>query len=159
MRTAKVTLANRTVSPTRSCDHLSCFWLGKGGHLTTEHNSKGCGILMILIARAFFCGLWGATGSDTHQKSSRSFAIGERVGALGLAPTLVLRFGFRLFYRFLRSRLLLCLLLLRRPGVFMRRFLSTVSGFAVARLFSGFIVSGLMVARFVIPCLVVSGLL
>jgi hypothetical protein len=24
-----VTLANRTVSPTRSCDHFSCFWLGK----------------------------------------------------------------------------------------------------------------------------------
>src|SRR5580700_6012750 len=30
IRTMSVTLANRTVSPTRSCDHLSCFWLGKG---------------------------------------------------------------------------------------------------------------------------------
>jgi hypothetical protein len=29
IRTPKVMLANRTVSPTRSCDHFSCFWLGK----------------------------------------------------------------------------------------------------------------------------------
>src|SRR5208282_4746966 len=29
IRTAKVMLANTTVSPTRSCDHFSCFWLGK----------------------------------------------------------------------------------------------------------------------------------
>src|SRR5258707_15795245 len=28
IRTASVTLATRTVSPTRSCDHFSCFWLG-----------------------------------------------------------------------------------------------------------------------------------
>src|SRR5215469_14072 len=29
MRAASVMLANSTVRPTRSCDHLSCFWLGK----------------------------------------------------------------------------------------------------------------------------------
>jgi len=29
IRTMRVALAAMTVSPTRSCDHLSCFWLGK----------------------------------------------------------------------------------------------------------------------------------
>ena len=28
-RKAKVRLAMTTVSPTRNCDHFSCFWLGK----------------------------------------------------------------------------------------------------------------------------------
>src|ERR1039457_1902238 len=36
IRTAKVALANRTVSPTRSCDHFSCFWLGSG--VSKRHN-------------------------------------------------------------------------------------------------------------------------
>ena len=30
IRTARVTLATRTVIPTRSCDHLTCCWLGTG---------------------------------------------------------------------------------------------------------------------------------
>jgi hypothetical protein len=29
IRTMRVALAATTVSPTRSCDHFSCFWLGK----------------------------------------------------------------------------------------------------------------------------------
>ena len=44
IRTASVTLANRTVSPTRSCDHFSCFWLGKVVRRRQEHNNKRGGI-------------------------------------------------------------------------------------------------------------------
>jgi hypothetical protein len=35
-----MTLAITTVSPTRSCDHLSCFWLGKVVSKRQKHNSK-----------------------------------------------------------------------------------------------------------------------
>src|SRR5579862_21716 len=49
IRTMSVMLATRTVSPTRSCDHLSCFWLGKG--VRGRHN--------IIAKSGGFQGLFG----------------------------------------------------------------------------------------------------
>ena len=40
IRTPRVTLANTTVSPTRSCDHFSCFWLGKVVSERQKHHTK-----------------------------------------------------------------------------------------------------------------------
>jgi len=44
IRTASVMLAKRRVSPTRSCDHLSCFWLGKVVCKRQKHDNKRRGI-------------------------------------------------------------------------------------------------------------------
>jgi hypothetical protein len=46
IRTMRVTLAATTVSPTRSCDHLSCFWLGKVVRKRQKHHSKHRQIFM-----------------------------------------------------------------------------------------------------------------
>src|SRR5260370_32380133 len=40
IRTMRVALATTTVSPTRSCDHLSCFWLGKVVCKRQKHHNK-----------------------------------------------------------------------------------------------------------------------
>src|SRR5580658_2464906 len=71
IRTASVTLANRTVSPTRSCDHLSCFWLGKVVSQTTEHNSKHHGISGSRFLEA------GKGLSGGKNEGSHSFRVGR----------------------------------------------------------------------------------
>jgi hypothetical protein len=40
IKTMRVALAITTVSPTRSCDHFSCFWLGKVVCKRQKHHSK-----------------------------------------------------------------------------------------------------------------------
>jgi len=40
MRVARIMLAATTVTPTRSCDHFSCFWLGKLTRDRKKHDSK-----------------------------------------------------------------------------------------------------------------------
>src|SRR5258706_8973128 len=41
IRTPSVMLAKTTVSPTRSCDHFNCFWLGTiVGKTTAGHHNK-----------------------------------------------------------------------------------------------------------------------
>jgi len=61
IRTASVMLAKRRVSPTRSCDHLSCFWLGKVVCKRHKHHNKRRGIFSI---REF---LAGGKDRDTRQ--------------------------------------------------------------------------------------------
>src|SRR6266536_3113604 len=62
IRTAKVTLANTTVSPTRSCDHFSCFWLGNLVCERQKHHNKR--------ARRFRVSRW--------RTKARESAIGRR---------------------------------------------------------------------------------
>src|ERR1035437_5668970 len=117
IRTARVTLANRTVSPTRSCDHFSCFWLGKLVSKRQEHHSKHGGFRMRDFSRL------GKTRSLAPTKASHCLAFCARSGSfrcavvmiddrcrltciagLAMRTVVAVRLGFRLWpIRFFRS--------------------------------------------------------
>src|SRR5260370_23238845 len=73
IRTMRVALATTTVSPTRSCDHLSCFWLGKVVCKRQKHHSKHRNISLILNRRTppqHMCG-----HHDEPRRNSRPRAV------------------------------------------------------------------------------------
>src|SRR5208282_360576 len=109
--TASVTLAIRTVSPTRSCDHFSCFWLGKVVSKRQKHHSKR----HLISGFAIFCE-WPRAEWRAKKEGSHFLAPGAKSGSpfyansgslTPLFAVIAFLFGFRLFIRSLLSLLLL----------------------------------------------------
>jgi hypothetical protein len=73
IRTMRVALATTTVSPTRSCDHFSCFWLGKVVCKRQKHHNKRRAISGFEI-------YWDAPGMAnwTQNEGLRFFAYGAK---------------------------------------------------------------------------------
>ena len=72
-------LAARTVSPTRSCDHLSCFWLGKGSQNRKKHNNKHFQISGLeIFGRGNGHGNGGKTKAPTQPPGERVEALLKR---------------------------------------------------------------------------------
>src|ERR1039458_8238627 len=80
IRTASVALAKRRVSPTRSCDHLSCFWLGKVVCKRQKHHNKRRGISAL---KSFWRVEKGGAAPKTKVPTPRVWLYGlaQRVGS------------------------------------------------------------------------------